>query len=83
MMDENPYQAPKIPGEPLPKRRSFGLVGSAVAAVFGAAGALFVTAPMGAIDGGGDYYAAYGAIIGVIGFQGLRMLMTAKEPPVD
>ena len=63
----NPYEPPRIPEppcppRPCPPRPQKNVTGLILSAVAGAVGTFILTAPMGAIDGGGEWYATFGAI---------------------
>jgi|GEM_PF-5058316 len=82
-MDENPYKSPETVDGGQRRRFQLGstvkVVAAALASMFaGSVIALVVTAPMGAIDGGGEYYMAYGAITGLIVFAIARRSGTSN-----
>lgn len=61
-MKLNPYEPPRIPGHPLPPRPRRNIAGLILSAIVGAIGTFILTAPMGAIDGGGEWYVPCGAL---------------------
>ena len=72
-MDPNPYESPKSTNQSAtPSKWIRVIVVDIIAALFGAAAAFIITAPAGAIDGGGEYYAVMGAMVGVIAHRLLR-----------
>lgn len=85
-MDPNPYEPPRSIDQNATPRNWFRIVlADAVFALFGAAAAFFVTAPAGAIDGGGEYYPAMGAVAGVITHRLLRWqhFLASREQSIE
>jgi hypothetical protein len=74
IMEPNPYESPQTDSNPRTARGPTikTLVGCFASAVAGTIVVGILTAPMGAIDGGSEFYLASGAILGVAVFLYLR-----------